>query len=138
MLQERKYASWIAVAAGALLLLMPVSARCQATATLTGSVKDQSGAIVPRAAVTVTNQATKARWTSVTTGAGLYTVPDLPPGNYDLSVSAPGFRQFVQSGISVIVGSTTTAEVTLQVGKTCTDSRSSGQDSGWVACSRPM
>ncbi|MGH9403434.1 MAG: carboxypeptidase regulatory-like domain-containing protein [Terriglobia bacterium] len=113
-----KYSGLIALAVGMLLLLLPVSARCQATAALAGSVKDQSGAIVPNATVTVTNEATKAVWTSVTTNAGLYTLPNLPPGNYDLAVSASGFRQFVQSGITVTVGSTTTADVVLQVGKT--------------------
>lgn len=117
MSQESKYAG-IALAVGMLFLLLPARARCQATGTMTGGVKDPSGAMVPKAAVTMTNEATKAQWTTVTTSAGLYTVPNLPPGNYDLAVSASGFRQFVQTGITVTVGSTATANVTLQVGKT--------------------
>jgi outer membrane receptor protein involved in Fe transport len=118
MWQGPKCAGWIAVTVGIVFLLLPVTACSQATATLTGTVKDPSGAIVPTAAVTVTNEATKAVWTTVTTSAGLYTVPNLPPGNYDLAVSATGFKQFVQSGITVTVGSTATADVRLEVGKT--------------------
>lgn len=119
MLRESKRVVWMAlVALGMAFLLMPAGARGQATASLTGTVKDQNGAIVPNAAVTVTNEATHATWTGVTTQAGLYTLPELPPGNYDLAVSAKGFKQFVQTGITVTVGSTTTADVALQVGET--------------------
>lgn len=115
---ESKYRALTTLIVGMVLLLLPVTGRCQATGTLTGAVKDQSGAIVPNAAVRVTNEATRAIWSSVTTGAGLYTLPDLPPGNYDLSVSARGFKQFVQSGITVTVGSTTTVDVRLRLGQT--------------------
>lgn len=118
MSRELKQRGLIALTVVALFVLLPPMARAQAMGTLTGSVGDQSGAIVPKATVTVTNEATKAKWTSVTTDAGVYTVPELPPGNYDLAISAPGFRQFVQSGITVTVGSTTTSDVTLQVGTT--------------------
>jgi Carboxypeptidase regulatory-like domain/TonB-dependent Receptor Plug Domain len=115
--RKSKCAAWITLAIGIVFLLLPPEARCQATGTLTGTVRDQSGAIVPRAIVTVTNEATKAHWTTATTSAGLYVTPNLPPGDYDLAVSGTGFRQFIQSGIGVTVGSTATANVVLQIGK---------------------
>ena len=58
--------------------------------TITGFVRDQSGAIVANAQVTITNE----QHTVVTDTSGHYTVPNLPPGSYQMSASASGFKKF--------------------------------------------
>ncbi len=61
------------------------------TATIVGQVVDPQGAVVPNATVTATNQATGIGRTASTTSTGNYTVPNLPPGKYDVKVEAKGF-----------------------------------------------
>lgn len=68
-------------------------------ATITGSITDQSGAIISGAAVTATNQATGQKVASVTSGAGNYVMNALPAGAYSVSVAAAGFKTVTQSGI---------------------------------------
>jgi hypothetical protein len=99
-------------------LFLPAAVWAQARGTLTGTVSDPAGAVVPKAKVVVINEATHGRWNSETTGSGSFTVPDLPPGIYDLNVTVAGFREFVQKGITVKVGDTATVDVALQVGNT--------------------
>jgi hypothetical protein len=88
----------------------------QAGGTLTGTVRDQSGAAVAGANLTLTSTATQSRWNTVTTDAGSYTIPTLPPGTYDLTVVAGGFKKSTQQGILVQVATTTTLDVAVQVG----------------------
>src|SRR6266446_3435743 len=72
--------------------------------TLTGTVTDNTGAVVPNAGVTITNVATGVKNSQPTSGSGSYVFTSLPPGDYDLSVTAPGFKEYVQKGITVTVG----------------------------------
>src|ERR1700692_3630232 len=62
-----------------------------AAATLTGTVTDRSGAVIPKAEISAKNAATGVIRSSETNSAGFYTVPGLPPGNYAVSVTAAGF-----------------------------------------------
>jgi hypothetical protein len=62
------------------------------TGTITGIVKDPSGASVSGAKVSVRNLATNETVTTRTTDAGSYTAPSLPPGSYETSVAAEGFK----------------------------------------------
>src|SRR5438093_11225812 len=71
--------------------------------TITGTVMDASGAVVPGASVSVKNTETIAKYETVTTPTGNYTLPQLPAGLYELTVSAAGFGNFVQQGIRVQV-----------------------------------
>ena len=92
-------------------------ARAQvAGATLTGTVKDSSGAIIPNAQVSVRDISTGFTHSVSTGSAGLYTVPNLLPGNYEASVTAPGFSTQVQTGIQLSVGAQQLLDFTLQVG----------------------
>jgi len=100
----------------AVSLLLSASAWAQATAQLTGTVRDESGAVLPGVSVTVTQTDTGFTRTVVTEGSGIYTIPNLPTGPYRLEVSLQGFRTFVQTGIVLQVGATPTINAALAVG----------------------
>src|SRR5665213_2901680 len=84
--------------------------------TITGTVANPAGAAVPNAPVTITEKATDTKRTATTSAAGLYTVPELPPGDYEVRVAAPGFQTFVRSA-QVVAGSTTTANFAVTQGE---------------------
>src|SRR5256885_547395 len=71
----------------------------QATAQISGTVKDQSGAVLPGVEVTVTQTATGTTRTAVSNETGSYILSNLPIGPYKLEAALPGFRTFVQTGI---------------------------------------
>src|SRR5205085_4207368 len=76
-----------------------VSVFAQSTAQLSGTVKDQSGAVLPGVEVTATQTATGLARTVVTNETGSYVLPNLPIGPYRLEAALPGFRTFAQTGI---------------------------------------
>ncbi len=86
------------------------------TSRISGTVLDASGAVVPRAAVTLTNDATGVSERQETTDAGLYSFPSVPVGVYTLKVEAPGFRTAVRGGVVLQVNTPLTLDVTLEVG----------------------
>src|SRR5215510_192248 len=88
-----------------------------ATAELSGTVVDSSGAVVPNAKVTATNIATNIERSTTTGANGNYLVPLLQPGDYILSVEASGFRKFIQRGISLQINQQAQIDLTLQVGQ---------------------
>src|SRR3954447_16959567 len=69
--------------------------------TLAGRVTDQSGAAIPNIQVLVVNNDTGARSETTTTDGGEYTLPFLAPGNYRLTVEAPGFKMYNQARIQI-------------------------------------
>jgi Carboxypeptidase regulatory-like domain/TonB dependent receptor len=97
--------------------LMSVAGWAQSTATVSGSVKDMTGAVLPGVEVKVTQTETSVARTTVTNETGSYVLPNLPLGPYRLEASLPGFRTFVQTGITLQVGSSPTLDVVLQVGQ---------------------
>jgi hypothetical protein len=84
--------------------------------TLTGSVKDPTGAIIPGAVLDLKETNTGSRYEAKSNGQGLYSFPELPPGSYTLSVSSPGFESYTQNGITVSVGNTAEVNSVLKVG----------------------
>jgi len=86
--------------------------------TITGTVLDPAGAVVPGASVTVTSAATGTSTKTVTTSAGDYTVPSLPAGAYSVTVEAAGFKKVTENGIRVEVAATARINVNLQIGTT--------------------
>ncbi len=86
------------------------------TGTITGIVKDSAGAVVPNVKVTIRELTTNAKVNTATTAAGSYTVPSLPIGEYEVSVTATGFKREVATGLEVRTTQTTTQNFALQVG----------------------
>jgi hypothetical protein len=98
------------------LVLACVGAFAQANSEVTGIVTDQMGAVVGGATVTLTDPATGAAHTTVSSGAGLYDFAGLNPATYNLKVSAKGFQTYVQTGIVVNVSATFSVNVKLTIG----------------------
>jgi len=87
------------------------------TAAIRGAVSDPTGAAVPRATVTVTDADRNVAHRTVTDEAGRYVVTALPPGNYTLTVEAPGFRKYVRGPFVLTVQQQATLDVQLEVGE---------------------
>ena len=84
--------------------------------TITGTVTDQGGAVVPNAAIVATSADTQAKFETTTTGTGNYTLPQLPAGEYQLTVTAAGFSTYIQKGITIQVAQIARIDVSLKVG----------------------
>src|SRR5437870_790216 len=97
--------------------LSTVDVWAQATAQISGSVRDQSGAVLPGAEVTATQTDTGIARSTVTNGAGSYVLCNLPLGPYKLEAALPGFRTFVQTGIVLQVNSSPVVNPSLEVGQ---------------------
>jgi outer membrane receptor protein involved in Fe transport len=94
-------------------------AQAQVTgATLTGTVSDASGAVIPNAQIVATDVATGVARTVTANSAGLYIVPNLLPGNYEVRVSATGFRTKLEKGVTLTVGAEQLLDFSLTVGET--------------------
>src|SRR5437899_10083921 len=85
-----------------LVLVIPHSASAQATATLNGVVRDSSGAVIPRATVSLHNTDTGTERESLTNDSGLYVFVSVHPGEYVLRVTKEGFTTATQ-GLHVLV-----------------------------------
>jgi hypothetical protein len=84
--------------------------------TVVGTVTDQSGAVVPGAHITLTNPLTGLKREVDSDAAGMYAVPNLPEGAYDLTATATGFGPLTQKGVQVTIGAIVRVDLTLQVG----------------------
>jgi len=98
------------------ILLAPAILRAQATGTMTGYVKDASGALVPQAKVTATHVQHGTSYPAETNGEGFYNFPALDPGEYTLTVEKEGFERSVQTGLTLSVGQNLRVDATLVVG----------------------
>jgi hypothetical protein len=104
----------------ALLVGMGLHTRVNAQAvgaTLSGTVTDPSGGVVPNASVSIRNTATGITRDVTTNADGIYSAPNLLPGVYGVTVSAAGFSKAVQSGVTLTVGATQVLNVAMQVGQ---------------------
>ena len=101
---------------GLVLVTFPPSLYSQAFAGINGTVTDATGAVVPDASVTVTNNATGVISRTVTASAGTYTVTGLNPGTYAVKIDKTGFQTAVINDVLVEVARKSTADVVLQPG----------------------
>jgi hypothetical protein len=84
--------------------------------TITGTVVDAGGGVVPGATVVAENPENGAKYETITTQTGNYTLVQVPVGTYHLSIELPGFGRFRQEGIRIFVGQTARIDATLKVG----------------------
>src|SRR5258707_505713 len=86
------------------------------TGSITGFVKDPSGAFVPGVKITLTNAATNGRLTTTTGDAGAYQFPQLAPGTYSLVAEAAGFKKWSIGSALVEVDQITRADFAMELG----------------------
>lgn len=84
--------------------------------TITGTITDQGGAVVPHAAVVAVNSENGTQFSVATTDTGNYTISSLRPGTYNVSAEAAGFKKVTRTGILVAVATNVRVDVTLEVG----------------------
>ncbi|PYQ01249.1 MAG: hypothetical protein DMF82_19750, partial [Acidobacteria bacterium] len=104
----------------ALLLgvLLPAAATAQARLTgadVQGTVRDESGAVVPGVTITATNAETGLVRAAVTAGDGRYVIPALPPGTYRISAELQGFATATRQAVVLLLGQLATADFGLKV-----------------------
>jgi hypothetical protein len=99
-----------------LICSLTALAQSQTTGRIAGTVKDEKGAALPGAEVTVTNKATGEVRTVVADDSGNYIVPLLPPGEYSVSVTTNGFKKFITDSVRVALTETTTLDPSLEIG----------------------
>jgi carboxypeptidase family protein len=112
-----RFVIYVLVLAAAAQLGAPTRLSAQVVgATMSGTVSDTSGGVVPNANISVKNVSTGITRITVTNGAGLYSVPNLQPGPYEITASASGFNTDVRTGITLNVGQELVLNFTVKPG----------------------
>jgi hypothetical protein len=104
------------LALGFLLGLAPSLALAQATGSISGTAKDESGAVLPGVTIEATSATTNNVRTATTGPNGFYTIPLVQPGTYSVKASLAGFSAYSRSGIKVNVSESALVNVSLKVG----------------------
>ena len=86
-------------------------------ATISGTVMDSTGAVVPQVSISIRNEGTNVVIKTESNATGLYVAPALPPGSYEVSAQKQGFKAFKISNIPMSVGLTATVDIHLDVGQ---------------------
>src|SRR5438552_5970254 len=107
----------LAVVSAFVIVTCVTAAGQGATAQISGTVKDQSGAVLPGVEITATQTQTGIARNIVTNETGSYVLPSLPTGPYRLEAALPGFRTYVQNGIELQVNSNPVINPVLEVGQ---------------------
>jgi len=116
-----KYVCVCFAVALAMLLSFALPARVSAQvvgATMSGTVVDPSGAKIPGVDIVITNVGTGISTSTVTRSEGVFDVPNLQPGNYDVKASAKGFSTLLRKGITLTVGQELILNLSLTMGST--------------------
>jgi hypothetical protein len=100
----------------AVLMSCAAPSFAQDSASLTGTVTDKTGAVVPKATVNVSNSTIGFTRTATTNDHGAYLFAGLPPGQFDLTVTAPGFEKYQASSITLVAEENARVNVVLTVG----------------------
>ncbi len=117
-MKSRKSAFGIAALAALMLGLLAVSSHGQTVGgTISGIIKDQTGAILPGVKVSIKNMATGVTRTVTTNDEGFYRAPNLLPGQYEVTASATGFATEVQKDITLTVGAERVVNLVMRLGE---------------------
>ncbi len=104
------------LAAGILLSLHPTASAQVYSGSITGLITDATGAVIPNAVVTLTDENKGFQFKGTSGGDGHYVLRNLPPGLYKLVVAAPGMRNSERAGLDLEVGQNAEADVKMEVG----------------------
>jgi hypothetical protein len=115
----RQRLCWFFVVLSVILVLV-CAAGAQTAASINGTVTDASGAVVQHATVTATNTATNIDHTADTGTSGVYSIPQLPPGPYDVTIEKTGFRPVRFAFLTLTVDQALTLDAKLEVGGSST------------------
>src|SRR5215469_1696523 len=96
---------------GFVLVLLSSMLFAGTTASISGTVKDATGATVAGATVTATNTGTGIAQKETTNSAGYYSFPNLPVGTYDVTIQQTGFKMYRRTGIVLAVNDATVVDV---------------------------
>lgn len=102
---------------GLFLLEIPCLKAQQDTGTISGTVSDTTGAVIPGVEVTIINEQTGAKRTVITNDAGFYSAPQLPVGTYTVSATLAGFKRAEHRGLKLYVREDKVLPVVLEVGE---------------------
>lgn len=108
--------------------IQPASAQLRIVGSISGTVQDQTGAVIANANVTLKDEKTGIAKQAVSTEKGTFLFPDLASGTYEITVAAPSFQNARVTGIAVSTSQTTDVRVNLQVGATSETITVSGGD----------
>ncbi len=97
-------------------MLAAVNSRAGTDGSVSGTVKDASGAVVPDATVTANDVDTGVQVRSATNGRGFYSFPELPVGRYTIAIEKTGFRLYQRTAIAVDTNRALTVDAVLDVG----------------------
>ncbi|HVQ37633.1 MAG TPA: carboxypeptidase regulatory-like domain-containing protein [Pyrinomonadaceae bacterium] len=104
------------VLASAILVCLSASALAQTTGSISGMVKDEKGAILPKANVTLREVTTNSSRSTTTDDEGRYRFNNLPVGDYEVTIETSGFGKYVQSGITLALNQDAVIDASLQPG----------------------
>src|ERR1700690_420805 len=110
----RRFARFLVIA---ILPFLTVAAWAGVGGSISGTVKDGSGAVVSGATLVATNTGTGIRQTTTTDDKGSYSFPSLPIGTYDLDVARPGFKPYRRTGVVIDANSVLVVDAILEVGQ---------------------
>src|SRR5881628_968421 len=99
-----------------MVFLGVVPAVAQTQAGISGVIRDPSGAVIPGVTITITNPATNSVRSAISNEAGVYNLPGLQPGRYNIKVELPGFRTITQNDVELQIQQSARLDFTLQVG----------------------
>jgi len=101
-----------------ILTLLPLPANAQVSgATLSGTVTDSSGAVIANVQVSIKNEDTGEARSVTVDSAGFYSAPNLLPGKYDITATAPGFSTTIQNAVTLTVGAQQLLNIKMRVGQ---------------------
>src|SRR5690348_12306890 len=106
----------LAALASALCLFASISVGQTALGTITGTVTDPSGASIANAEITANNTANGQIYRAVSTDTGNYTIPQVPVGNYNLTITVKGFKAYKREGLAVSAAQIMRIDAPMEVG----------------------
>ncbi|MGA7402951.1 MAG: TonB-dependent receptor [Candidatus Sulfotelmatobacter sp.] len=107
----------LSLAASVILVASPVAAVAAANGSVSGTLNDPSGAVVPGATLTLVNTALKSEYKAVSDGQGFYSFPILPVGHYELKIEATGFQVQTETNLAVDTDAAFTVDAVLALAK---------------------